>query len=119
MPDANPTITDSSGNVFADMGLPDPEERLIKSQLAYAITQLIEARGLTQTRAAELLGVDQPRISELSRGRLKGFSIEHLFRYLNILGQDIEISLRPVSGEERPTVRLRAGTPEAASANSG
>jgi len=88
-------ITDSSGNVFADVGLPAPEECLAKAQLALQINRLIEKKGLNQTDAAKLLGIDQPKISALNRGRLAGFSIERLFRFLTILNQDIEIVIKP------------------------
>ena len=77
----------SSGNVFADLGLPNPEELLAKAELAHKITVLIQQRGLTQAQAAKLLGVDQPKISSLIRGPLTGFSIERLMRFLLRLGQ--------------------------------
>jgi predicted XRE-type DNA-binding protein len=83
----------SSGNVFAHLGLPNPEELLAKAELAHKITVLIKKRGLTQAQAAKLLGVDQPKISSLIRGRLTGFSIERLMRFLLLLGQDIRISV--------------------------
>jgi len=85
----------SSGNVFADLGLPDPEERLAKADLAIQINDLINQKKLTQKAAAQLLGIDQPKISDLSRGRLAGFSLERLFRFLTILGQDITIKVTP------------------------
>jgi predicted XRE-type DNA-binding protein len=85
--------TVSSGNVFADLGLPNPEELLAKAELAHKITVLIRKRGLTQAQAAKLLGVDQPKVSALIRGRLTGFSIERLMRFLLHLGQDIKITV--------------------------
>ena len=85
----------SSGNVFADLGLPNPEEMLVKAELASKIGDIIETRNLTQMDAAEILGIDQPKVSALIRGRLTGFSTERLFRFLNALGSDIEISVRP------------------------
>jgi predicted XRE-type DNA-binding protein len=90
-----PKHTVSSGNVFADMRLPDAEELLAKADLAIQISRIIEERELTQAEAAELLGIDQPKISALVRGRLEGFSIERLTRFLNALGQDVEIVVRP------------------------
>jgi predicted XRE-type DNA-binding protein len=81
----------SSGNVFEDLGLPDPEERLAKADLAIRIADLIQDRGMTQAQAAEALGLKQPHVSNLIRGRLDGFSIERLFRLLNRLGQDVRI----------------------------
>jgi predicted XRE-type DNA-binding protein len=89
------TVHASSGNIFADLGLRNPEELLAKAQLAHRIAQLIAARRLRQAKAAELMGLDQPKISALIRGKLSGFSVERLFRCLNDLGQEIEITVRP------------------------
>jgi predicted XRE-type DNA-binding protein len=83
----------SSGNVFADLGLPNPEELLLKAQLAEQIGLLISARHLTQSEAAGLLGIDQPKVSALLRGKLSGFSTERLFRFLNALGSNVEIRI--------------------------
>jgi predicted XRE-type DNA-binding protein len=88
-------LENSSGNVFADLGLPRPQELLVKADLAIEINKLIKKRKLNQTEAAELLGLDQPKISALSRGRLSGFSVERLFKLLSILDQDIEIIIKP------------------------
>lgn len=88
-------IIPSSGNVFADLGLPDAEEALAKADLARQIARLIARQEWTQIRAAQALGIDQPKISALLRGRLDGFSIERLIRFLNTLGQEVEISVRP------------------------
>jgi len=90
--------TIGSGNVFADLGLPNPEEALAKAELAHKIVLLIRHEGLTQAESAKRLGVDQPRISNLMRGRLTGFSLERLMRFLLLLGQDIHISVREKSG---------------------
>ena len=103
-------VEESSGNVFADLGLPDPEERLAKADLAIAISREIEARGLTQVEAARLLDVAQPDISNLMRDQLAGYSIERLTRLLNALGQDIEIRVRPSrTGSERGHLRVAVG----------
>lgn len=80
--------------MFADLGLSDPEERLAKADLAIAISREIESRARTQVQAAEVLGVAQPDVSNLMRGRLSGYSIERLTRLLNALGQDVEIRIR-------------------------
>lgn len=85
----------SSGNIFADLEVSNPEERLAKVKLAVQINHLIEAKELNQKDAAKLLGIDQPKISALSKGKLAGFSLERLFRFLNILGQDILIEVGP------------------------
>lgn len=89
-------VTESSGNVFADLGLRNPQDRLAKAQLAHRIAEVIASRGLTQAKAAEMMGLDQPKISALLHGQLKGFSVERLFRCLNELGQEIEITIRPM-----------------------
>ncbi|MEH1864568.1 MAG: helix-turn-helix transcriptional regulator [Nostoc sp.] len=85
----------SNGNVFADLGLSNPEERLIKAELARKISEIIANRQLNQVQAAEVLGIDQPKISALTRGKLKDFSIDRLIRFINILGNDVEIIIKP------------------------
>ena len=94
MPKHSKDYTVSSGNVFADLGLPNPEEALARAELAHKITVLIRDKGLTQVQAAKLLGVDQPKISALIRGRFSGFSLERLMRFLLLLGQDIKITVQ-------------------------
>ena len=86
-------IRKSSGNVFADLGVKDPEEALVKARLAHVIADAVSGRGLTQTEAADFLGIDQPKVSRLVRGQLAGFSIDRLFRFVKLLGSDIEISV--------------------------
>lgn len=88
-------IEESSGNVFADLGISYPEEYLVKADIAIQVNKLLKKRKLNQTDAAKLLGLDQPKISALSRGRLSGFSVERLFKLLAILDQDIEIVIKP------------------------
>lgn len=87
-------VEEGSGNVFADIGLPNPEVRLAKADLAIRISEAIRARRLTQTRAAHILKIDQPKISRLLRGQLSGFSTERLLHFLTLLGRDIEIVVR-------------------------
>ena len=94
MPKSELDYTVSSGNVFADLGLPNPEEALAKAELANKIIELIRERRLTQVQAAKVLGVDQPKVSVLIRGNLTGFSLERLMRFLLRLGQDIKITVR-------------------------
>jgi predicted XRE-type DNA-binding protein len=93
----------SSGNVFADVAVPQPEETLAKAELAHKIVAIIRARKLTQAQAAELLHIDQPKISALMRGRLSAFSIERLLKFLMRLDQDIQITVK-----SRPRSRARA-----------
>lgn len=90
-------VYSGSGNVFADLGLPNSDELLIKAELVHQISELISERKLTQIEAAELLGVDQPKVSALVRGKLSGFSTERLFRFLNALGRNVEIRVIPKS----------------------
>ena len=87
-------VTRGSGNVFADLGLPNPEELLAKAELAYAISRAIKERGLTQRAAAMLMGIDQPKVSHITRGRLGDFSTERLMAFLTALGRDVEIVVR-------------------------
>ena len=91
-------VTASSGNVFADIGLPEPEEELTKAQLASLIGQVIKRRRLTQAAAAMLMGVDQPKVSALLNGRIANFSSERLMRLLTALGRDVDIIVRRASG---------------------
>ena len=97
----SPRARKSSGNVFADLGVHDPQEMLARAQLASRICQIIGDRGLTQARAAGLLRLDQPKISALMHGKLKGFSVERLIRCLNDLGQEVEIVVRPARASRR------------------
>jgi predicted XRE-type DNA-binding protein len=84
-----------SENVFADLGFENPEEELLKSDLTAEIAKIIKKKRLTQIQAAGIMGVDQPRISSLLRGRLDLFSLEMLMHFLNALGQDVEIVVKP------------------------
>jgi predicted XRE-type DNA-binding protein len=88
-------VTEGSGNVFADLGFAEPEEELTKAQLASHIRRILERRRLTQTAAAELMGIDQPKVSALLNGRLANFSSERLMRLLTALGHDVEIAVSP------------------------
>ncbi|HUB08065.1 MAG TPA: helix-turn-helix transcriptional regulator [Myxococcales bacterium] len=83
-----------SGNVFADLGVDAPEEALAKAELTVKISEIIEAKGLTQAAAAKVLGIDQPKVSALLRGKLTGFSTERLIKFLNALGRDVEIVVK-------------------------
>src|SRR5260370_26775646 len=87
-------VEDGSGNVFADLGLPNSEERLAKADLAIRIAGVIRSRRLTQANAARILKIDQPKISRLLRGQLSGFSTERLMQFLTMLGRDVEIIIK-------------------------
>lgn len=84
----------SSGNVYADLGLSETDELLAKAQLVSRISQIIAQREMTQVHAAKILGIDQPKISALLRGRFDGYTSDRLFRFLNALGHDVEIVVR-------------------------
>ena len=85
----------SSGNVFADTGHRNPQEAMAKAELAILIINAIKKKKLTQKQAAELIGVDLPKVSDIVRGRLSGFTIDRLFRFLMALGMDIVIEAKP------------------------
>jgi predicted XRE-type DNA-binding protein len=91
---ANAAIVPSSGNVFADLGMADADERQTKVRLAFAINRILEKRRLSQAEAALKLGVNPPKISALSNYRLGGFSVERMMHFLNALGRDVEIVIR-------------------------
>jgi predicted XRE-type DNA-binding protein len=88
-------IEESYGNTFADLGLPDAEETLLKAQVVVVLHRLMNARKLTQTAAAKLLDVSQPDLSHILRGDFRGWSVERLMRMLTSFEQDIEIVVRP------------------------
>ncbi len=84
----------SSGNVFADLGLPHPEQEFLKARLTLQIYRDIKARDLTQVQAGELLGIRQPHVSLLMRNRSANFSVERLMEFLTALGHDVEIRVK-------------------------
>jgi predicted XRE-type DNA-binding protein len=94
----------SSGNVFRDLDVPNPEESLAKAELVQRIIDIINNRNLTQKQAAVILGIDQPKISSLLRGKFDGFSTERLFRFLNSLGQNVEIVIGPSRAKNKRAI---------------
>ncbi len=84
----------SSGNVFADLGLANAEEHLVKAGLVAKIDRIIQQRELTQTVAAQLMGIDQPKVSAMLAGQFRGYSVERLMRFLVALGHDVEIVVK-------------------------
>lgn len=88
-------VQTGSGNVFADLGLPHPEQELLKAQLTLQIYRLIRQLGITQAEAGKVLGIKQPHVSALMRNRAGSFSVERLMEFLTALGQDVEITVRP------------------------
>jgi len=89
-----PEVVPSSGNVFADLGLPNAEEKQTKVRLAVAINQIIQGRKLSQTAAARRLNVNQPKVSALSNYQLDGFSVERLMNFVTALDRDVDIVIR-------------------------
>lgn len=88
-------VYSGSGNVFADLRLPNSDELLVKAKLAAQISDIISQKKLNQSEAASLLGIDQPKVSALVRGKLAGFSVERLFRFINALGSNVEVRIAP------------------------
>lgn len=88
-----------SGNIFADMGLPNPGQELLKARLTLQIYSIIKDRGLTQAEAAKILGIQQPRVSSLARNRSGDFSVGRLIEFLTALGQDVAITVTPTRKE--------------------
>jgi len=92
-------IKESSGNIFQDLGFPNPEREQLKARLTLRIYRIIKGRRLTQAAAGEILGIKQPHVSALMRGRSGNFSVERLMDFLTALGQDVEITVRPTRRE--------------------
>ena len=88
-------VEPGSGNVFADLGLADADEHLIKAGLVVRIDRIIRQRQLTQAAAAQLIGIDQPKVSAMLAGQFRGYSVERLMRFLVALGHDVEIVVKP------------------------
>ena len=93
-------VKEGSGNVFQDLGFPNPEREQVKARLTLQIYRLIKGRGLTQAAAGKILGIKQPHVSGLMRGQSGNFSVERLMDFLTALGQDVEITVRPARREQ-------------------
>jgi predicted XRE-type DNA-binding protein len=102
------TVTKGSGNVFADLDLENPEELKLKSTITMTINSIIKHRGLTQKEAAKLLGISQPEVSALSRGKLYRFSVEKLFKLLNALDRDVSIVIKKKPRSRDARVKVEA-----------
>jgi len=89
------SIQEGGRNVYADLSYPDPEDMMVKAQLVTKIGDIVRERGLTQVKAAELLGLTQPKISKLLRGQFRGVSERRLLRCLTSLGRDVDIVVKP------------------------
>ncbi len=99
-------ITRGSGNVFADMGLPDAETHLLKAELVHRIAALIEAERLTQAEAADRMGLTQPDVSKMLKGQFRPISIERLLRCIVALGQSVTIDVGPPKKRAAPEIRV-------------
>ena len=107
MSDTRAEITVSAGNVFDDLGLPQPEEALAKADLAIQIRSIAKHRHLTQEQTAKLLGTTQPKVSDLFAGKIAGFSMERLIKYLMLLNRDVTLVVAPKPrSSERATFRV-------------
>jgi predicted XRE-type DNA-binding protein len=100
-------VVKSSGNIFADMGLANPEQELLKAKLTLQIHKLLKARGLTQANAARLLGTTQPQISPLLALKPVSVSVGRLMEFLTILGQDVEVTVRPAPRRRTGQMKVR------------
>ena len=105
---AEDEVTVSSGNVFADLGLPDAEELDAKVRLGVAINNIVERDGLTQAAIATMLGINQPKVSALVNYQLEGFSVERLMRFLLKLGHDVEIVVKAKPKSRAPRIAVKA-----------
>jgi len=94
-------VEEGSENVFADIGVREPEESLLRAKLAKQIAEIIERRDLNQTEVARILNVDQPKVSKLVRGRISGFTSDRLFRFLSALGHDVKIEVKAKQADRR------------------
>ena len=108
MSDEPAVVEFSSGNLWADVGRPDADEALVRAELMSRVTGIIRERRLTQARAAEILGTNQPTVSDLMRGKMSKFSLERLIAFLTALDQDVEITVRqrPAAASRRARVSV-------------
>ena len=111
MDNRNAKVERSSGNVFKDLGHPDPETHLLKAELVTRIDDIIRERGLKQVEAAKLLGLSQPDVSRLLRGNFRDYSVERLLRLLTALGRDVQINIRKSHSSRKGTLTIGAAEP--------
>ncbi len=103
-------ITKSSGNVYADLGIKNADEHALKAELVRQIATVMKEQELTQSAAAQRLGIEQPDVSKMLKGHFRQFSVERLMRFLVALGQDVEIVVRPVSAARAKAAQLTVTT---------
>ena len=102
------TVERGSGNVFADLDVPDADAHLLKAELVSRIDSIVRQRGITQIEAARILGLSQPDVSRLLRGDFRQYSLERLFRLLTALGRDIDIVIRQPRSANGGKLRIAA-----------
>jgi len=107
--DLDNTVTPGSGNVYADLGYDNPDEMLLKAQLVMLLSKAIKAKGLNQYQAAEVLGIDQPKVSALVRGQFRGYSLERLFKFLNAVDLDVEVNVKSKPEEKEQACTMIGG----------
>ena len=100
MHDEQITVTQRCGNVYEDLGLPDAKEMLVKAQLALSIARIIKSRGLTQSKAAKIIGLSQPKLSYMLNGKFRGISEAKMLECITRLGRDIQIVIQPSTHRE-------------------
>jgi predicted XRE-type DNA-binding protein len=106
--DATDQVIRSSGNVFADLGLPDAAELDTKARLGAALNRIVERQRLTQTEVAAALNINQPKVSALLHYKLEGFSVERLMHFLVALGQDVEINVKSKPSTRSARIAVKA-----------
>jgi predicted XRE-type DNA-binding protein len=106
-------VTKGSGNVFADLGIPNADEHFVKAEIVLGIAARIKAKGLTQARAAKVMGLSQPDVSKLLRGSFAGYTLDRLFSFLRALGSDVRIEIVPTKRERVGQLELIDGAPRA------
>ena len=101
-------IIEGSGNIFADLGLENPQEHYVKAHLVVLISKMIESKNLTQGQAATKMGLRQPDVSKLLKGRFEGFSLERLLNFVRALGSNVEIKITPSKTRQEGRILIKA-----------
>lgn len=99
-------ITPSSGNVYADLGFPNPSEHALKAELVRRIAKALKAQSLTQAEAAKALAIGQPDVSKMLAGQFRQFSVERLMRFLVALGHDVKIVVEPARATKSKAAQI-------------
>ena len=99
-------VTKSSGNIFADIGVPNANEHFVKAEIVLDIAARIKAKGLTQAQVAKVIGLSQPDVSKLLRGNFAGYTLDRLFAFLRALGNDVRIQIVPTRKNTKGQIEL-------------